>query len=134
VSLMDLFSTTPVVQVPVFMVGGSGAIAYVLHFGLNLITNNLGTKLIFKGINYLSLYIFILLLQIIFNHNKKFMSRIRGKKSGIRSQRHNWEMSNLDFAFLWDWCGILIFSPIIGMVSIFFSALSPCLRGGKILW
>jgi len=66
VSLLDLFLSTPVLQVPVFVVGGSGVIAYLSHFGLNLLTNNLGTKCIFKGINYLSFYIFILLLQYIY--------------------------------------------------------------------
>ena len=125
VSLLDFFLSTPVLQVPVFVVGGSGVIAYLSQFGLNLLTNNLGTKCIFKGINYLSFYIFILLLQFIFNQNKKLMSRIRGKKSGNLPERHNWEISNLDFAFLWVWCGILLFSPIIGMgVNIFLGAFS----------
>ena len=53
------------------------------------------------------------------------MSHIRGKKSGILSQRHNWEMSNLDFEFLWARCGIVIVSPIFGMgFNIFLGAFS----------
>ena len=41
------------------------------------------------------------------------MSRIRGKKSGILPQRQNWMLSNLDFALLWAWCGIVFVSPIL---------------------
>ena len=48
------------------------------------------------------------------------MSRIRGTKSGLLPQRLNWEISHLDFAFLWAWIGILFFSPIIewGIIKI----------------
>ena len=52
VSLMYFFLSTPVIQVPVFMVVGSGATAYLAQFGLNLIIDNLGTMLILKGTNY----------------------------------------------------------------------------------
>ena len=101
VSLLDFFLSTPVVQVPVFMVVGSGATAHLAQVEIKLIVKNWGTTLIFKGINYISLYIFIILIQIIFKHNRIFMSRIRGKKSGILPQRQNWMLSNLDFALLW---------------------------------
>jgi hypothetical protein len=123
-----------VVQVPVIMVVASGATAYLAQLRIKLIIDNWGTTLIFKGTNYISLHIFISLIQIIFNYNKISMSRIRGKKSGILPQRHNRELSNLDFVFLWAWCGIVIVSPIFGMGFNILLGAFPCLRGEKILW
>ena len=40
VFLLDFFLSTPVVQVPVFMVVGSGATAYLAQVGIKLINNN----------------------------------------------------------------------------------------------
>ena len=80
-------------QVPVFMVVGSGATAYLAQLGLKLIIDNWGTTLIFKGTNYLSLYIFIILIQIIFNYNKIFMSHIFGNSSATT------QLGDVEFRF-----------------------------------
>ena len=89
------------------MVVGSGAINYLVQIGIKSLFEFWGTTVISQGINNLSLYIFIIINQILINHNKNFMSRIRGTKSGLLPQRLNWKISHLDFAFLWAWIGIL---------------------------
>ena len=121
VSLLDFFFTTPVIQLPVLLVVGSGAINYLVQLGIKTIIEFWGTTGISQGINYISLYIFIIIIQILIIHNKNFMSRIRGKKSGLLPQRLNWEISYLDFALLWAWIGISFFSPIIEWGFIKFS-------------
>ena len=98
VSLLDFFFTTPLIQLPVLMVVGSGAINYLVQIGIKSLIEFWGTTVISQGISYLSLYIFIIINQILINHNKNFMSRIRGTKSGLLPQRLNWEISHLDFA------------------------------------
>ena len=113
VSLLDFFFTTPVIQLPVLLVVGSGAINYLLQLGIKTIIEFWGTTGISQGINYISLYIFIIIIQILIIHSKNFMSRIRGTKSGLLPQRLSWEISHLDFAFLWAIIGISFFSPII---------------------
>jgi len=113
VSLLDFFFTTPVIQLPVLLVVGSGAINYLVQLGIKTIIDFWGTTGISQGINYISLYIFIIIIQIFIIQSKNFMSRIRGTKSGLRPQRLSWEISHLDFAFLWAIIGISFFSPII---------------------
>ena len=112
-SLLDFFFSTPVVQQPVFLIGGSWATTYLVNLGIKSLTAFWGSTLIFEGINYLSIYIFLLLVQISFIYNKKFMGNIRGKKSGNRPQRDNWVFTPLDFAFMLAGNGILCFSPIL---------------------
>ena len=88
------------------MVGGSSATAYLAQFlgnkefnlGKNFANFNL-KYIIIGGINYLSLYILILLIQLSINLITKTMSKIRGKKSGLSPQRNRWDFSEVDFAF-----------------------------------
>ena len=113
VSLLDFFFTTPVIQLPVLLVVGSGAINYLVQLGIKSLIEFWGITGISQGINYISLYIFIIIIQILIIHSKNFMSRIRGTKSGLLPQRLNWEISHIDFAFLWACIGISFLSPII---------------------
>ena len=72
VSLLDFFFTTPLIQLPVLMVVGSGAINYLVQIGIKSLIEFWGTTVISQGINYISLYIFIIINQILINHNKNF--------------------------------------------------------------
>ena len=71
VSLWDFILSHPVVQLPICMVGGSSATAYLVQFlgrkelilGTNSINYNL-KYIIIGGLNYISLYIFILIIQL----------------------------------------------------------------------
>ena len=62
VSLLDFFFTTPVIQLPVLLVVGSGAINYLVQLGIKSLIEFWGITGISQGINYISLYIFLLLL------------------------------------------------------------------------
>ena len=112
-SLLDFFFSTPVVQQPVFLMGGSWATTYLVNLGIKSLTKYWGSNLIFAGINYLSIYLFLVLVQILFIYNKKIMGNIRGEKSGNLPQRVNWVFTPLDFVFMSAWSGILFFSPIL---------------------
>ena len=94
------------------MVGGSSATAYLVQTlgrkEFNLGTNfaNYNLKYIFiGGLNYISLFILILIIQLSIILIMKTMGKIRGKKSGSSPQRNRWNFSEVDFAFLW--AGIL---------------------------
>ena len=108
-SLLDFFFTTPVIQLPVLLVVGSGAINYLVQLGIKTIIEFWGTTGISQEIIYISLYIYIIIIQILIIHSKNFMSRIRGTKSGLLPQRLSWEISHLDFRFY----GRLLGSPFL---------------------
>ena len=107
VSLWDFIFSHPVVQLPICMVGGSSATAYLVQIlgrkELNLGTNSVNYNLkyiIIGGLNYISLYILILIIQRSIILIMKTMGKIRGKKSGSSPQRTRWNFSEVDFAFL----------------------------------
>ena len=108
VSLWDFIFSHPVVQLPICMVGGSSATAYLVQFlgrkELILETNSIN-YIIIGGLNYISLYIFILIIQFSIFPIMQTLGKIRGKKSGLSPQRSRWNFSEVDFAFLW--AGIL---------------------------
>ena len=45
------------------------------------------------------------------------MKRIRGKRSGLKSQKSHWEFTQLDLAFLWVFILILMISPMFEWVG-----------------
>ena len=57
-SLLDFFFTTPVMQLPVLLVVGSGAINYLVQLGIKSLIEFRGITGISQGINYISLYIY----------------------------------------------------------------------------
>ena len=65
------------------MVCGSGTANYVAIWGIKTITKYWGKDLIYLSANYLSLYIYIIIVQFSVNYIKKFIGNIRGSKSGI---------------------------------------------------
>ena len=105
VSLLDFVFSTPVVQLAVLMVGGSGAANYWATLGIKTISKYLGNDIISKGVNYLSIYLFIIIIQTLVIYILKFMSHIRGTKSGNRPQRDRWVFTSSDFMFMWAWSG-----------------------------
>ena len=91
VSLWDFILSHPVVQLPICMVGGCSATAYLVQFlgrkGLNSGTNSINYNLkyiIIGGLNYISLYININYSNINFPHNANF-GKNTGKEIGIIS-------------------------------------------------
>ena len=58
VTLLDFLFSTPVVQLPVLMVCGSGTANYVAIWGIKIITKYWGKNIIYLSANYLSLYIY----------------------------------------------------------------------------
>ena len=45
------------------------------------------------------------------------MKRIRGKRSGLKSQKSHWEFTQVDLAFLWVFILILMISPMFEWVG-----------------
>ena len=76
VTLLDFLISTPVIQLPVLMVCGSGTANYVAIWGIKTITKYWGKELIYLSVNYLSLYIYILIIQVSVIYIKQFMGNI----------------------------------------------------------
>ena len=58
VTLLDFLFSTPVVQLPVLMVCGSGTANYLAIWGIKILSKYWGNNIIYQGVNYLSLYIY----------------------------------------------------------------------------
>ena len=58
VTLLDFLFSTPVVQLPVLMVCGSGTANYLAIWGIKILSKYWGNNLIYQGVHYLSLYIY----------------------------------------------------------------------------
>ena len=94
VSLLDFILFHPVVQLPICIVGGSSAAAYLVqnlfktgnHFRKTLLHSSIKYN-ISAGIDYISFYLLIMFIQFSFIWIMQIMSRIRGKKSGLSPQR-----------------------------------------------
>ena len=117
VTLLDFLISTPVIQLPVLMVCGSGAANYVAIWGIKTITKYWGKELIYLSVNYLSLYIYIIIIQVSVIYIKQFMGNIRGSKSGNQPQGARWFFTPLDYMFMWAFSGVVMFSPIIEWVT-----------------
>ena len=86
--------------------GGSSATAYLVQFlgrkelilGTNSINYN-SKYIIIGGLNYISLYIFILIIQLSISPIMQTLGKIRGKKSGLSPQRNRWNFSEVDLPF-----------------------------------
>ena len=119
-SLWDFIFSHPVVQLPFCMVGGSSATAYLAqilgrkecNLGTNFVIYNL-KYIIIGSVNYISLYILILFIQLSIILITKTMSKIRGKRSVLFPQRNRWDFSEVDFAFLWAGIFVSFGSPLI---------------------
>ena len=116
-SLLDFCFSNPVIQLPIFMIGGGSATAFLMQRSTKFISKTLGNSIIFDGTHYFSLYIYIILIQLLGINLFKYMNRIRGKRSGLKPQKSHWEFTQLDFAFMWVFMLILIFSPLIEWVG-----------------
>ena len=125
VTLLDFLFSTPVVQLPVLMVCGSGTANYLAIWGIKILSKYWGNNLIYQGVHYLSLYIYILIIQISIIYIKNFMGNIRGSQSGNTPQRARWVFSPLDFMFMWALNGVLLISPIMEWAIKFFMGAFP---------
>jgi hypothetical protein len=116
-SLLDFCFSNPVIQLPIFMFGGGSAAAFLMQQSTKFISKTFGNSIIFNGTHYLSLYIYINLLQLLGTNLFKYMNRIRGKRSGLKPQTILWKFTQLDLAFMWVSVLILMISPMIEWVG-----------------
>ena len=112
-SLLDFCFSNPVIQLPIFMFGGGSAAAFLMQQSTKFISKTFGNSIIFNGTHYLSLYIYINLIQLLGTNLFKYMNRIRGKRSGLKPQTILWKFTQLEFAFMWVSVLILMISPMI---------------------
>ena len=68
------------------MVSFGGVAAYLVLKTFTISSNNLGNPKLFVCIHFVSLYIFLIILQIFIYHSANFLKRIRGKRSGLHRQ------------------------------------------------
>jgi hypothetical protein len=109
--------SNPVIQLPIFMLGGGSATALLMQHSIKFISKTLGNSIIFDGTHYLSLYLYIILIKLLGTNLFQYMKRIRGKRSGLKSQKSHWEFTQLDLAFLWVFILILMISPMFEWVG-----------------
>ena len=116
-SFLDFCFSNPVIQLPIFMLGGGSATALLMQHSIKFISKTLGNSIIFDGTHYLSLYLYIILIKLLGTNLFQNMKRIRGKRSGLKSQKSHWEFTQLDLAFLWVFILILMISPMFEWVG-----------------
>ena len=95
------------------MFGSGSAAAFLMQQSTKFISKTFGNSIIFDGTHYLSLYIYINLIQLLGTNLFKYMNRTRGKRSGLKSQTILWKFTQLDLAFMWVSVLILMISPMI---------------------
>ena len=69
------------------MFGGGSAAAFMMQQSTKFISKTFGNSIIFNGTHYLSLYIYINLIQLLGTNLFKYMNRIRGNRSGLKPQK-----------------------------------------------
>ena len=111
-SFLDFCFSNPVIQLPIFMFGGGSATALLMQHSIKFISKTFGNSIIFDGTHYLSLYLYIILIQLLGTNLLQYMKRIRGKRSGLKPQKSHWEFTQLDLAFMWVFNLILMISPM----------------------
>ena len=105
------------IQLPIFMFGGGSETAILMQHSIKFISKSFGISIIFDGTHYFSLYMYIILIQLLGTNLFKNMNRIRGKRSGLKPQKSHWEITQLDFAFMWVFVLILMTSPMFEWVG-----------------
>ena len=88
--------SNPVIQLPIFMLGGGSATALLMQHSIKFISKTLGNSIIFDGTHYLSLYLYIILIKLLGTNLFQYMKRIRGKRSGLKPQKSHWEFTQLE--------------------------------------
>ena len=116
-SLLDFCFSNPVIQLPIFILGGGSAAAFLMQHSIKFINKTFGNPIIFDGTHYFCFYMHIILIQLLGTNLFKYMSRIRGKRSGLKSQKTHWEFTQLDLAFMWVFMLILMISPMFEWVG-----------------
>ena len=111
-SFLDFCFSNPVIQLPIFMFGGGSATALLMQHSIKSLSKTFGNSIIFDGTHYLSLYLYIILIQLLGTNLFQYMKRIRGKRSGLKPQKSHWEFTQLDLAFMWVFNLILMISPM----------------------
>jgi hypothetical protein len=99
------------------MFGGGSAAAFLMQQSTKFISKTFVNSIIFDGTNYLSLYIYINFIQLLGTNLFKYMYRIKGKRSGLKSQTILWKFTQLDLAFMWVSVLILMISLMIEWVG-----------------
>ena len=64
-SLLDFCFSNPVIQLPIFMFGGGSATAILMQHSIKFISKTFGNSIIFDGTHYFSLYMYIILIQLL---------------------------------------------------------------------
>ena len=95
-SLLDICFSNPVIQLPIFMLGGGSATALLMQHSIKFISKTFGNSIIFDGTHYVSLYMYIILIQLLGTNLFKYLNRKRGKRSGLKPQKTHWKFTQLD--------------------------------------
>ena len=140
-SLLDFIFFHPVVQLPICIVGGSSAAAYLVqnlvktgnHFRKTLLHSSIKYNIL-AGIDYISFYLLIIFIQFSFIWIMQIMSRIRGKKSELSPQQFRWFLSEVDFAFLWAGKIVCLGCPMFEWVTKLNISAGFLSVGWKIFW
>ena len=95
-SFLDFCFSSPVIQLPIFVLGGGSATALLMQHSIKFISKTFGNLIIFDGTHYLSLYLYIILIKLlgtkfipIYEENQRetIWAKIPKKSLGIYSIR-----------------------------------------------